>query len=108
MADPELHYKHRPNAKRHWDSFGNKPIIINSWGHHDNEFPVEKPAKQCRILNLGDSITMGHGVIRDETYSNQLNTDSIALTILYSLPGEASFVRLTEAFLVMMVGGLRI
>ena len=78
MADDKLHYKHRPNAIRSWNSYDDKPILINSHGHHDDEFPVEKPVHELRVLNLGDSITMGHGVTRDETYSNQLEQLLIA------------------------------
>lgn len=72
--DEKLHYKHRPNITRYWGSYSNKPIIINEYGQHDNSFPINKKKKELRILNLGDSITMGHGVTRDETYSKYLET----------------------------------
>jgi len=72
--DATLHYKHRPNITRYWKSFGNKPIIINEYGQHYESFPAKKKKKELRILNLGDSITMGHGVTRDETYSKYLET----------------------------------
>jgi lysophospholipase L1-like esterase len=72
--DEKLHYKHRPNIVRHWVSYNNKPIIINAYGQHDDPFPIKKPSKELRILNLGDSITMGHGVTKDETYSKYLET----------------------------------
>ncbi len=70
--DEKLHYRHRPNSVRLWESFGNKPIIINKYGHHDDSFLIKKRKKEFRILNLGDSITMGHGVTKDETYSKFL------------------------------------
>ncbi len=70
--DEKLHYKHRPNSVKHWESFGNKKIVINEYGLHDDSFPIKKRKKELRILNLGDSITMGHGVTRDETYSKFL------------------------------------
>lgn len=70
--DEKLHYKHRLNSFRLWESFGNKPIVINEYGHHDDSFPIKKRKKEFRILNLGDSITMGHGVTKDETYSKFL------------------------------------
>lgn len=72
--DEKLHYKHRPNIVRHWVSYNNKPIKINAYGQHDDPFPIKKPSKELRILNLGDSITMGHGVTKDETYSKYLET----------------------------------
>lgn len=70
--DEILHYKHRPNVIRYWEGFGNRPIIINEYGQHDYSFPVKKGENELRILDLGDSITMGHGVTRDETYSKYL------------------------------------
>ena len=72
--DEKLHYKHRPNIVRSWISYGNKPIGINEYGQHDDPFPIKKPSKELRILNLGDSITMGHGLTKDETYSKYLET----------------------------------
>lgn len=70
--DEKLHYKHRPNSEKHWESFGNKHIVINEYGQHDDSFSIKKRKKELRILNLGDSITMGHGVTSDETYSKFL------------------------------------
>ncbi len=67
--DEKLHYKHRPNVTKYWRGKNNKPIIINEYGFHDHSFPKKKKKKELRILNLGDSITMGHGVTSDETYS---------------------------------------
>ena len=73
VPDPETLFRHRPGAVRSWGSeYGNTPIIINRWGHHDDEFPLAKPAGELRGLVLGDSIAMGHGVSRDETFANQL------------------------------------
>jgi len=70
--DEKLHYKHRKNVIRYWSSYNNKPIIINEYGQHDDSYPLKKGEKELRILNLGDSITMGHGVTKDETYSKYL------------------------------------
>lgn len=72
--DAKLHYKHRSNIIRYWVSYNNKPIIINEYGQHDDSFPIKKSKKELRILNLGDSITMGHGLTRDETYSKYLES----------------------------------
>jgi lysophospholipase L1-like esterase len=79
--DEKLHYKHQLNITKYWESFGHKPIIINEYGQHDDSFPIKKRKKEFRILNLGDSITMGHGVTKDETYSKFLElilSDSLA------------------------------
>ncbi len=70
--DEKLHYKQRPNITRYWDSSKSRPIIINEYGQHYESFPVKRNKKELRILNLGDSITMGHGVTREETYSKYL------------------------------------
>jgi lysophospholipase L1-like esterase len=75
IADLDNHYKHRPNAVRSWSShYNNKLIQINSYGYHDDEFPLKKNLGQFRAVMLGDSITMGHGVSREETFANQLET----------------------------------
>ena len=73
MADVESHYKHRPSVIRSWgSSYENKLIRINAYGHHDDDFPMKKADREFRGVILGDSITMGHGVTREETFSNQL------------------------------------
>ncbi len=73
IADLDSHYKHRPNTVRSWGShYNNKLIQINSYGHHDDEFPLKKGVGEFRGVMLGDSITMGHGVTREETFANQL------------------------------------
>jgi hypothetical protein len=73
MADVENHYIHRPNTIRSWGSrYGNKLIRTNKYGHHDDNFPLEKKDNEFRGLIIGDSITMGHGVRYDEAYANQL------------------------------------
>ena len=73
VADAENHYYHRPNVVRSWGKeFGNKLIRINSYGHHDDEFPLQKSKDEFRGIVLGDSIAMGHGVTYEETFPNQL------------------------------------
>lgn len=71
IADKENHFRHRPNTVR---EFQGKLIRINKYGQHDDDFPVEKAESEFRGVVLGDSITMGHGVTREETFSNQLET----------------------------------
>jgi lysophospholipase L1-like esterase len=73
MPDEQNHYKHRPGVTRMWNrKYGGKLIHINQHGHHDDEFPVEKPEGEFRGVVIGDSVAMGDGVTRDETFSNQL------------------------------------
>jgi len=72
--DAELRYKHRPNAVRTLASVGRPKdhIVINRWGFHDTDYPLQKPAREFRALMLGDSVTMGFGVTYAETFSAQL------------------------------------
>ena len=73
MADLANHYKHRPNAVRSWGSlYENKLIRINAYGYHDDDFPLKKGEHEFRAVMLGDSVTMGHAVTRDEAFPNQL------------------------------------
>jgi lysophospholipase L1-like esterase len=72
--DVELHYRHRPSVRR---TIASEPSVegivsINRWGHHDTDFPREKPPGEFRALMLGDSVTMGFGVTYDETFSAHL------------------------------------
>lgn len=72
--DPELHYRHRPGAVRSLVA-ARRPrdrIVINAWGHHDTEFPQNKPADELRGLMLGDSVVMGYALTYEETSSARL------------------------------------
>ena len=48
------------------NSHANNDGLNNAW------VPPEHPANELRILCLGGSVTMGHGVSREETYPRQL------------------------------------
>lgn len=69
--DVELAYRNRPHKVQAFS--GRSGLIrINRYGHHDDDFPVEKPAGEFRALMVGDSVTMGDGVPYEETFSSQL------------------------------------
>jgi lysophospholipase L1-like esterase len=72
--DSEIRYRHRPNVVRTLAGVGrpNDHVVINRWGFHDTDFPLEKPAGEFRALVLGDSVTMGFGVTYSETFSARL------------------------------------
>jgi len=72
IHDPEAHFRHRPNAVRLVPGGSGKVVRINCHGFHDQEFPVEKPAGELRGLMLGDSVTMGHMLTYEETFSERL------------------------------------
>ena len=47
-------------------------ITTNSKGYRAANFDCSKPPNTFRIFNLGDSRTMGEGVVQDERYSERL------------------------------------
>lgn len=72
QADSILHYTLRPGTYNWGKRYEKKPIVINRYGFHDDDFPEEKGIGEFRGLILGDSIVMGHGVTAAETFANQL------------------------------------
>lgn len=73
--NPLIGHKHRPNTSAR---LMNATIQINSDGLRDQEYPTGKSDKY-RIIFLGDSITLGWGVEREESFEyiheKQLNKD---------------------------------
>jgi hypothetical protein len=67
--DPKLFWKLVPDtkiSKHSWPFFG---VISNDQSlREDHRIPFVKPAKQNRILFLGDSCTFGYGVAHDEAF----------------------------------------
>ena len=64
-----LMYEYIPNFKgKMWG----KEFKINSFGYRDYNYPLDKSASSLRIVVLGDSITVGTGLLLDETYSKIL------------------------------------
>lgn len=89
-SNPNLLYVHNPNMLLVFNRSGEgiyrkykKGYIIlfqtNQFGLRDYEYSVEKPERTFRIVMLGDSITVGNGLILDETVSKfierMLNND---------------------------------
>lgn len=67
--DRDFHHVLIPNTEcrfktDEWDTV----VRINSHGHRDDATVVAKPDGVFRILALGDSFTMGHGVDIEDTY----------------------------------------
>lgn len=71
VDDPDILYKMRSTPQNN----------LNSDGYRDDEFVLQKPEDYTRIIMLGDSITYGFPVRRDETFSflleKQLNNVSL-------------------------------
>jgi lysophospholipase L1-like esterase len=61
----------KPGSHYEWQSI---TVDINSHGLREPEITYAKPPKTLRILNLGDSIVMGWGVRREDTYGQQLES----------------------------------
>ncbi|MBF0122386.1 MAG: SGNH/GDSL hydrolase family protein [Candidatus Omnitrophica bacterium] len=52
--------------------FVHKLVQTNSFGQRDSENPIVKAPNTVRVLAIGDSITFGHGVSAEDTYSERL------------------------------------
>ena len=48
------------------------PVSVNRLGYRDDDFPIEKPPGEYRVLALGDSFTFALGVAFDDLWSQQL------------------------------------
>ena len=68
--DPVLGYRLRSN----WQlvSYTGAMSTTNKWGHYDDDFALQKPARQLRGLMIGDSVTMGVHLPREQSFANQL------------------------------------
>lgn len=51
---------------------GTTPIRINGHGQRGEDYPLEKPPGEWRVAVVGDSLTMGQGVLDDECIPAQL------------------------------------
>lgn len=69
VYDPKLLHRLKPNQRAFTHSF---PVITNSYGLRNEEFPLKPRPGVVRILCLGDSLTFGKGVAFTETYPKQL------------------------------------
>lgn len=59
--------------KPYWKGLHNSKLLMtNRWGLRGDDFPIEKPSGEYRVLCLGDSVTFGCGVANGEDYPAQL------------------------------------
>jgi lysophospholipase L1-like esterase len=66
--NPLIGHVHRPGATA---ELMGVPVQINSDGFRDDEYPVEKSARD-RIVFLGDSLTFGWGVRKEDGFEHRL------------------------------------
>lgn len=59
----------KPGEQYTWQGI---PVTINNAGLRDDPVSLEKQPGTIRILNLGDSVAMGWGVWKEETYGDLL------------------------------------
>jgi lysophospholipase L1-like esterase len=69
--DPNVGHRMVPGQHSYTHSF---PVVTNSYGLRDREFPAIPNPGVVRILCLGDSLTFGKGVAVEDTYPKQLET----------------------------------
>lgn len=67
-ADPDLVFRHAPS----WQTrYGEVPVTYNDRGLRDRPVP-DKADDEYRVLALGDSVTFGWGVPREEIFTARL------------------------------------
>ena len=62
--DPKIGHEHRPNSEAYLMGVD---VVINSDGFRDEEYAPERNEKY-RVAVLGDSLTFGWGVEKEDTY----------------------------------------
>ncbi len=73
VTDPWTGFRYQPLLDREMTSPDYRVSFrTNSHGCRDREFAQTKALGTCRILSLGDSFGVGHGVQSEETYSKVL------------------------------------
>lgn len=78
VADPEVGFLPMPNQQTWFGKIdlatgsGLMPIRVNRFGQRGEDYELAKPPGERRVIVLGDSLTMGQGVLDDETYPHRL------------------------------------
>lgn len=69
VVDDYLRWRLRPSLDVHWNG---KVFRTNRLGHRGPEISIPKPKGTFRIIVIGSSNTIGHGVSDDEVYTRGL------------------------------------
>ena len=94
--DDKIIYTLRPNLNVR---FQKKPLLSNTCGMRDKEFPILKPENTYRIALLGDSFAFGWGVEQNESFAaqlennlNRMSTEGTKFEVLnFGVPGYSTF-----------------
>ena len=73
VVDAQLGHAYAKNFKGFFpgERYGNIPIEINSFGFRDVEWSAKPPPESDRVIVLGDSITFGSPLQREDRFSEQ-------------------------------------
>ena len=69
IVDPLLGWALTPRVT---SNHGGALARANRLGLRDEEMPVAKPPDEIRLLAIGDSTVLGFGIVREQTFSEQL------------------------------------
>ncbi|MBK6940487.1 MAG: hypothetical protein IPH13_09850 [Planctomycetes bacterium] len=74
VTDPLLKWRYAPGFRGRFThpEFAGEAFVINARGYRDAEWPTERDPNEYRVLVLGDSLTTGLGVTRDEAFPARL------------------------------------
>lgn len=82
IPDPVLKWRHAPGFRGRFThpDFAGEPFEVNARGYRDVDWPTAPAADEFRVLVLGDSLTVGLGVRREETFCALLQKTLAART----------------------------
>lgn len=70
VKDPVVKWRYAPGFRGRFQhpEFGGEEFVVNARGYRDAEWPTTRDPDEFRVLVLGDSLTVGLGVTRDEAF----------------------------------------
>lgn len=76
VTDPLVKWRLAPGFRGRFvhPDYAGEEFVVNARGYRDVEWPTDRDPDEYRVLVLGDSLTVGLGVRREETYSALLQS----------------------------------
>ena len=97
----DVAYELTPGTSGHgWDC----EVNVNSLGFRDREYSLDKPPGTYRVVVLGDSVTFGHSVPIEESFTEQLEARVNARGIEVLNLGLGGYDTINEAALLETTG----